>query len=217
MKLAVGFSYYNDLESIKRSIPSFINGVDYIFAIDGKYEGNPNPNDYSIDGSTEYLKTFDKVVLDKYVGYEYEKRQRYCNLCKEYDCDYLLIIDSDEYVVKADWKEFRENILKLTKENENQSFFGVSYIVDINGYECAYPRLWYKPYCIEYYKAHCIFKDNRTGLITRSSSATAMKYLIKGIVCSMDDSLRSKGYLANTVEYQKKMIEMERPLRQSLK
>ena len=56
MKLGVGFSYYNDLESIKRSVPSFIDGVDYVFAIDGKYEGNPNPNDYSIDGSTEYLQ-----------------------------------------------------------------------------------------------------------------------------------------------------------------
>jgi len=214
--LAVGYSFYNDLQSIKRSIPSFIDGVDIVFAIDGKYEGNPNPDDYSTDGSAEYLQSFDKVVLDKFVGKEQDKRQRYLNLCKEYDCDYLLIIDSDEYVIKADWKSFKENMYRLTGQYSNQSFFGVAFVVDGSGGVCAYPRLWYKPYCIEYHNAHCIFKDNRNGTITRSSSATATKYLIEGITCTMDDTLRSKEYLQNTVEYQKKMIEAERPFRKSL-
>ena len=215
--LAVGFSYFNGLESIKRSLPSFIDGVDVVFAIDGKYTGNPNPNDYSTDGSTEYLKQFDKVIFDKFVGYEYEKRQRYVKLCEQYKCDYLFIIDTDEYVVKADWDLFRKNMLEMTEQYPNNTFFGVSFVVDGSGGECAYPRLWYKPQYVEYYKAHCIFKDNRNGTLSRSSSATAMKYLIKGITCSMDDSLKTKEEITNTFEYQKKMIAMEKPIRQSLR
>jgi len=216
MSLGVGYSFYQDLKSIQRSIPSFIDGVDVVFAIDGKYEGNPNPKNYSDDGSIEYLKSFDKVVLDKFVGTEQDKRSRYLKLCKENNCDHLLIIDSDEYVIKADWDLFKKNMYEMTERYSNQSFFGVGFIVDGAGGVCAYPRLWYKPYCIEYYKSHCIFKDNRNGTITRSSSATASKFLIDGITLTMDDNLRSKDYIQNTFEYQKIMIEKERPIRKSL-
>lgn len=210
--LAIALSFYNDLESLKRGVPTWVESVDKVYAIDGKYAGNPSLNDYSTDGSVEYLAQFPNVELDRFVGYEYEKRNRYLKP----ECDHLLIIDSDEYVVQADWELFKYNLEVQTKANQNQSFFGVNFIVDGAGGLCAYPRLWYKPSQIEYYKAHCIFHDKRTGVLTRSSSTTATKYLIDGIILTGDDKLRSKEYISNTFEYQKKMIDMERPIRRSL-
>ena len=38
MSLAVGYSYYNDLKSMKRGIPTFIDEVDYIKLTD-EYQG----------------------------------------------------------------------------------------------------------------------------------------------------------------------------------
>ena len=63
MTLGINYSYYDDLESIKRSVPSFIDGVDLVFAIDGKYTGNPSPNDYSVEGRLTQLLTKINVVM----------------------------------------------------------------------------------------------------------------------------------------------------------
>jgi len=216
MTLGVGYSYFQDIESIRRGFPTFANHVDYVFAIDGKYAGNPAPNDFSVDGSTEFIKQWKNVIHRQFLGHEFEKRQQYCNLCKEFGCDYLLIIDTDEYVVEADWDLFKSNIEAQISTNPHSSFFGVPFIVDGSGGISYFPRLWFKPYLIEYYKTHCIFKDGRTGMLVTSGSAAKHSPVIEGITLTMDDSLRKPENIKNTYEYQLKMIEMEKPTRDKL-
>lgn len=209
--LCVALSFYNDLKSLQRSIPTYIEHVDKVYAIDGKYIGNPSLNDYSIDGSTEYLSQFPNVVLDKFVGNEYEKRNRYL----KQECDYLLIIDSDEYVVEADWELFKKNVKIMTSQSPNNRFFGIKYLYNSKDWT-PYPRLWFKPYLIEYHKAHNIFKNLENGQLSRSSSATAQKYLIEGITLTGSDEFRSKEYLDNTSKYQYYMKDFEKEARKLL-
>ena len=203
MKIAIGYCYYNDLKSIQRGIPTFVDEVDYIFAIDGKFSFRDGP-DYSDDGSTEYLQQFKNVIIKKFIGMEHDKRQQYIELSKEYGIDVLIIIDSDEYVSEADWDLFRANLEKIISSEDN--IHGVNFFTD--GNITQYPRVWIRPHQIKYWNAHCLFEVN--GSIIRSPKNLKP---VEGITLKMDDDLRSEEYLKETSNYQYRMIEFERPFR----
>lgn len=203
MKIAVGYCYYNDVESIKRGIPTFVDSVDFVFAIDGKFSLRDGP-DYSIDGSTEYLEQFNNVIIKKFVGMEHDKRQQYIELSKDYKIDVLIIIDSDEYVAEVDWDLFKKNLEKIISSEQN--IHGVNFFTD--GNITQYPRVWIRPHQIRYWNAHCLFEVN--GSITRSPNSLKP---VEGILLKMDDNLRSEEYLKETTNYQYKMIEFEKPFR----
>ncbi|HSA75491.1 MAG TPA: hypothetical protein VLE21_04815 [Candidatus Nitrosocosmicus sp.] len=204
MKIAVGYCYYNDVESIKRGIPTFVNSVDYVFAIDGKFSLREG-EDYSNDGSTEYLEQFKNVIIRKFVGMEHDKRNQYLDLAREYEIDVLLIIDSDEYVLEADWDLFRKNL-----ENVKENISGVKFYYNEKDWT-PYPRIWKRPNEIRYYKTHNIFRVQ--GNLIRSP---VVKH-VEGISMGMGDDLRSDEYLKGTSEYQRKMLDYEIPIRHALR
>lgn len=203
MKIGIGYCYYNDIESIKRGLPTFVNEVDYIFAVDGKFSLREG-SDFSDDGSTEYLEKHDNVIIEKYVGMEHDKRQRYVELAKG-KCDFIIILDSDEFILDADWNLFRQNLSKLKD--------------DIAGIKCyynekdwtPYPRIW-RVGKVKYYKTHNIFDVN--GSLVRSPPNLKT---VEGISMGMNDSLRNDDYLLKTSEYQRKMLEYEIPIRHALR
>ena len=203
MKIGIGFCYYQDVESIKRGIPTFVNDVDYIFAIDGKFSLRNGP-EYSTDGSTEFLQQFKNVIIEKFIGMEHDKRQRYIDLAVKHKVDVLIIIDSDEYVSNADWKLFRENLEKILDSDQN--IHGVNFFTDNN--ITQYPRIWIRPHQIRYWNAHCLFEVN--GNVIRSPKCLKP---VLGITLQMDDSMRSEKYLKDTTDYQYKMISYEKPFR----
>lgn len=214
--IGVGLSFYGDLESLKRGLPTYADKVDYIFAINGRYSFFDGP-DYADDGSEEYLKQFPKVILKRFVGMEHDKRQQYVNLAAEYDCDYLLIIDSDEYVLpNADWDLFKKNCDIITKAYPSENFFGVNFRYTPDDYKreefSPYPRLWARPGECSYYKTHCIFQGKNGGPLRSSAKAPR----IEGIKLAMGDNLRSNEYLKSVSQYQQKMLDYEIPIRKSL-
>lgn len=203
MKIGVGFCYYQDVESIKRGIPTFINSVDFVFAIDGKFSLRDGP-DHSIDGSTEYLESFPNIIIEKFIGMEHDKRQKYIDLAVKHEVDVLIIIDSDEYVSKADWPLFKQNLEKILNSEDN--IHGVNFFTDNN--ITQYPRIWIRLHQIKYWNAHCLFEVN--GNVMRSPKNLKP---VLGITLEMNDSLRSEDYLKKTSEYQYKMISYEKPFR----
>ena len=113
MKIGVGLIFYDDLDSLKRCIPTL--KVDTIYAIDGRFKDFNAPNPLSTDGSREYLQTFDNVVLiDAPDLSEVAKRNIYMKACKE---EFLLWVDSDHWI-EGDWDSFRKEIdKKVNKKN----------------------------------------------------------------------------------------------------
>ena len=206
MKIGIGYCYYNDVLSIKRGIPTFANEVDYIFAIDGKFIFRDGP-EYSDDGSSEYLTQFKNIIIEKFVGMEHDKRQRYIELAKQYKVDVLIIIDSDEYVAEADWSKFKENLSKILDSSEN--IHGVNFFTDNN--ITQYPRVWIRPHQINYWNTHCLFEVN--GNVMRSPKNLKP---VEGILFKMDDGLRTEEYLKDTSNYQYKMIQYEKPFRKMI-
>ena len=208
MKIGVGYCYYNDLESIKRGVPTFINEVDYVFAIDGRFSLREG-SDYSDDGSTEYLSGFPNVVIRKYIGMEHDKRNIYIEMAQEYNVSVLIVLDSDEYIVDADWPLFKSNLEKILDSPQNMH--GLKHYYNTNKDSTGYPRIWIRPNEIRYQKAHCIFNVN--GSIMRSPSTPKP---IEGIAMMTGDELRSEEYLKGTSEYQGRMLEYEKPYRREV-
>ena len=218
MNIDVGLCFYNDLESLKHSVPTYQEHVRYIHAVDGRFQDFESDKDYSDPEVIEYLKSFDNVKTDRFVGVEHDKRNRYVKLAAKYKADALLIIDSDDYVLEAAWDLFYKSVEERIKQYPNENFFGIDFRYTPPNFKpveyTAIPRLWARPSECEYYKAHCIFKSNIGGGPLRSSD-TAPKIL--GIKCASGDDYRSEEYLNKISKYQGKMIEYEIPIRHALR
>ncbi|UVF62248.1 glycosyltransferase [Nitrososphaeria virus YSH_1032793] len=222
MKIALSTPYWNDklgLERLFNSIDISQEGIpDYWIVIDGKYDLNDSPNIWSTDGSSEYLISLGevvngmKIIHKEFHGTEHDKRQIYLDLCRELDIDILIRIDSDEYFSKVNWKLLRDFIPNLNQKVNYHCiwscFTGKSY-----GW---YPKLWIRPYEIDYWNAHCLFKNRKTGIITRSTSVNGDELFKEVIQIRGDDTLRTKDYLHRTFQYQEKMIQREKPFRRAV-
>lgn len=204
--IGVGYSYYNDVKSIRRGLPTFADNVDYIIAVDGRYSFRDG-NDYSDDGSTEYISGFPNAILRQYVGMEHDKRNVYVEIAESLDLDYIIILDSDEFILEADWETFRENLYQLRNK---ESIFGIKCYYNEKDWT-PYPRIW-KVGHVKYWKTHNIFDVD--GSLIRSPPNLKT---VEGISMGMDDNLREKDYLDGTSNYQKKMLEYEIPIRHALR
>jgi hypothetical protein len=106
--LGAGIIFFNDYFSLRRCIGSIIDGVDIIFAIDGKFPTFPVDFQLSTDRSRELVKSYSKCLLIDCPNPEFEKRAKYLELCALYSVDVLFIINSDEFVINNhDWETFR--------------------------------------------------------------------------------------------------------------
>ncbi len=202
MKLVVGYSYYNDLESIKNTLHTFVNDVDHVIAVDGKYTMREG-EDYSSDGSTEYLQGFSNVILDKFTGPEVEKRNRYMEIATEIKADVLLVIDSDEYVVDADWELFKSYLPDMI-QNCPSNHLGLLFYLNAKEKWTTYPRIILRPDVVRYAHNHYLFTVN--GELR--GNTRNVPYL-EGIKLRETDEYRTEDYLKKTEEYQCKRVPIE--------
>lgn len=197
MKISAGVVFYDDCKSLKRCLDS-LSAIDTVFCIDGKFPMYDSKSDLSTDGSSELVLQYPNTVLINYPASEVDKRNRYVGLSRTYD--WLLIIDSDEYVT-----EFDRNTLFNVKHG---NIFCINFIN--LGSPTVAPRLWRNPYEMEYLEAHNIFRKRGGGEMTRS---TAGGPLIEGISIAADDLLRSKDREEKATAYQVKLIAHEKAIK----
>lgn len=210
-KLAAGVCFYEkNVLTIQRCIESIKSHVDYIFAIDGRFDDFPDAEKLSSQSVRDYLKTIPNLVLVDLPATEIKKRQKYLDMCQQYGCEFLLIIDSDEFVLpESDWTLFRNKLVPI----QNVNVYGIKYEYSYPVHHDAtdYPRLWFKPWEMEYFHAHCLFRNKLTGVVQKSTSGGP---LIEGIRMAGDDSLRSRDYQLKSFEYQTYLIENEAEIRE---
>lgn len=217
--LAVGYNFYEkSLATVQRGIESVKSNVDYIFAIDGRYtdpQGNPlfpDSEPLSHEIVRNYLKNIPNVILVDLPATEIQKRGKYLSMCQELDCEYLLILDGDEFILpESDWQQFKRNM--ESQCNSERNIYGVKYEYSYPAHHDAtnYPRLWFRPWEMEYFHAHCLFRNKITGKVQKSSSGIPC---IEGIRMAGDDSLRNREYQLQSFEYQTFLIENEAEIRE---
>jgi hypothetical protein len=70
------------------------------------------------------------VITDEYAGLQIDKRQRYLDLAGEAGCDFLIAVDSDEYIMPAyrDWDKFYRQLYNISEATEDRIFYQWAFI-----------------------------------------------------------------------------------------
>lgn len=200
--VSIGICWYND-PSIFRLLDSIPKEFKKII-IDGKFKLNKSINELSDRSLREKVIKYPNVTLiDAPNLAEPDKRNKYL---EGNESKYLIILDSDEYVVVADWTKFMESIREL-----EVGVHDIFIETDKQGGISSYPRLWVYPEHYRYRICHNIWTDTVRGIAYKSGNTGGKQ--IPGLLIGTDDDMRSKEYLDYTSAYQGKMIEFEIPFR----
>lgn len=221
VRIAVGIITYQDKPGLIRLFKSIYEYVDVIIIIDGRYPdwGTDDMPKFSTDGTKEMCDSLSKVKLHFLYGPQIEKRSKYLELCKEYDCDFLIVLDADDFVLpESDWKQFRQYLdehVSLFEEFHNyhppRQIYNIHFILDPgaeqerkNGQLERRPvslgRVIYKPYEL-YHFDHWRIKNKKTDIISPYPRNRSYNFL-PGLIVTSDDLTRPLVRHANDIDYQ---------------
>ena len=126
---------------------------------------------------------------------EGQKRNLYLYICKEFGIEWLLILDSDEYVtVTGDFKKNAETKLDTSNNHYIYDIMSRRNPADYVKYDPR-PRLWYEPWDMRYKECHCCY-GRIDGKVRKSERPT-----IEGIQIEHDKSLRSEQHNKNWKQF----------------
>lgn len=243
MIITAAICFYNAYAELERCLDSLDlgkSGIDLAICVDGKYPNFEGTSELSDDGSRDLVKSYPGTILLDVPDYEIHKRNEYLwtSWLTEPKTDYILIIDSDEYInpEEKDWKLFRSNLQELQNKNPGRDIWGIDeesnsdeYVEtveqllgrpyqqkkrhswDVRTYQPR-PRLWHNPWTLEYFLNHYSWRHkdpNYPEYLRESVHGVAMWDTIKGITMLHDHKLRSHEYLDKRLEYHRWLLQFE--------
>jgi hypothetical protein len=198
LRFGIGCSFYQDVNGLRRLLDSVVDEVSLAILIDGKYpaygRGKHLPP-LSTDGSREVCKSYNNTLLVDYPATQIQKRNRYLQLCKRYEIDFLIIADSDEYIEEkgADWATFRYVAEK--RANLDLQMYRVYDIwyEDTEGWNVGQrPRVFFRPWEIRHDVKHYRWLIKAKNHLDRPVyEGNAGRALLPGIVMKHNRFVRS--------------------------
>jgi glycosyltransferase involved in cell wall biosynthesis len=238
--------FYNAVAELERCLESLDlgkkkkGGIDQAICIDGKYPNFEGKSKISTDGSLGIVKSFPHTSLYVNADYEIHKRNRYLELAEETSpaTDYILIIDSDEYIdpENKNWKGFRENLATMHNKNLGHDIWSIDiesnsddyvetveqilgkpyqkkkrHFWDVREYQPK-PRIWYHPWQFEYFLNHYTWRHkdpNYPDYMRESVFGVTSWDVIPGIKLLHDHKLRNQEHLEKRLQYHRWLIQFE--------
>lgn len=193
-RLAAGICVYSDARGLDRLLDSIVDKVDKCIVVHGpylNYKGIDSHSSAATRAACRLHNHNDNILLiDNRIPLDQiHARQQYMDAAV--DCDFLLVLDADEYVT-GDWNLFRQNCQVLNDDDE-------FYIYDIQ-FDRPFPqwfdgwpkpRLFRKPSQIKYYRKHYWWLLP-TGRVHKTSASDSQR-VIEGIKITMDNTYRSNA------------------------
>ncbi len=103
-RIVVGLNVWNDIHALVACLPTWIDEVDHVIAVDGAYLGAPVPQGHSTDGTLMYLEQQPKVsiVASKDAGgfWKDQPTKRNVYFDNAHPNDLLVILDADEKITR---------------------------------------------------------------------------------------------------------------------
>jgi hypothetical protein len=213
--LAVGIIFYQDaaglirlLESL-RPLDSFISSI---YAVDGRFVGPDYGSNEDPELSTDITELkYDKLKLISLPNKkEWHKRQAYIEECYNDKPDFLLILDSDEYLDIHSISDLEKSLIEIKKLDNPRyiyhNIYDIEYIDSVEIMRNTKPRLWFRPYQMEYIKNLNYRNKQYVNFHTDPTGSMYALDLIKGIRIIHDKTIRPKEYEIKNKEYHKRLV-----------
>jgi hypothetical protein len=208
LKVAAGICEYGDTDGLYRCLNSLglgTGGIDLAIVIHGRFR------DFKLDKPDAFKET-QKIVSRFPDGTvelvqlppnstEIEARNLYLKTAADLNCDWLLVIDSDEFLPNrlADFKDFRRQLEYVMDLGLEHQIFDVHIEGNIPAYRGPAPRLFLRPGTIKYWGKHYWFVLEKTMRIYKGQSDAAR--IITGIIIAHDHTIRDSTYYNASVGY----------------
>jgi hypothetical protein len=211
--LDVGIIFYQDAPGMKRLIES-VSGLPFlshIYAVDGRFVGP----DYGSSGDPELSTDLDGIPSNvKLISLpnkkEWQKRQAYIEECYQNRPDFLLILDSDEYLDIHSISDFEKSLIQIRKLDNPlyiyHNVYDVEFIDNLEIMRNTKPRVWYRPYQMEYIYNLNYRNKQYPSYHTDPTGAMYPLGLIKGLRIIHDKAIRPKEYEIKNKEYHKRLV-----------
>ena len=210
-RVALAVAYFNNVKELPRLLDPVKEHVDLIIGIDGKYPGFEWDGNLSNDGSTELLiSKYNAVVeINKSPVEQIDKRNQYLEIADKAGMDWVLVLDTDDYLHKKwqDWNRFYKELEALPKEQKLANIYSwISpkwrknwNLVEDNTWK-LYTRLL-RPAEVRYDITHWTYIAKEKATIFEMAETT-----IDGIRITSDSTLRTKKYMDAGFEWAKKQM-----------
>lgn len=202
MKLASGIVTFADSLGLIRTLETLDDGIDQNIVVHAQYPGfHPPRASRSLDDTQKVCEAFPNTTLvNLNIASELEARQTYLDLATNYD--FLLVIDSDEYIVKKEPKDrglFRENCQKVIDEHEGFYIYDIMFGGGDLFLSGPKPRLFRQPSKIKYYKKHFWWLLPNGRLMKGNSDSVKV---MEGLEIMHDNQLREPNREWAKLHYQ---------------
>jgi len=218
--LAIGIAFYQDAAGLKRlldSLEPIDNLITSIYAIDGRFIGPDFGSAEDPDLSNVADFNNNKLKMISCAAAEWQKRQRYLEECYNDKPDFLLIPDTDEYLVVDSIQDFERNLLNIKQQmldNPNFIYHNVYDVYFIDKSESIIntkPRIWFRPYQMKYINSLSFCNKQYVAYHTGPNGQMYAMGLIKGISIVHNKNLRSKEHEVKNMEYRRRLANYVSP------
>ncbi len=209
MKIAAGICEYGDTEGLYRCLNSLGldgNGIDLAIIIHGRF-GNFHLKDEEALSKTQAIitrfpaGTIKLVPLKGGALSEIDSRNMYNKIAGELGYDWLLVIDSDEYLATkvGDWELARKQLQYVMDLGLSHQIFDIELDGNIPAFHGPQPRLFYRPGSIKYWGRHYWWVLEESMKLYKGQSDAAR--IIDGIHLIHDHTIRDSKYYTASINY----------------
>jgi len=222
LRLAVGCSYFctnaSQFQELLRMCDSVYEHVWRIYLVNGRYREFEHDLDYSPEWTTLILKDrYPNVEVVNCCATQLVKRQVYLEMAGADNCDYLLVMDSDDYIHHEfkDWQGFYKELEAVYDEEELLYFLW--FWVNSN-WKCSanpvtpetwqkYIRVHKKPGLQKYHMSHYIWRLKEDNSVNMNS--LLCKKTLGSIKLTCDSLYRDEDFLKRKANWEQEDWKVE--------
>jgi hypothetical protein len=232
LKIGVGTIFHNKHKELDRLAHSLSpEGIDFWFLVGGGFKdspGDPRESDETIDVIENFENEQNKIgsqgiqIEYEYCdGNEFQKRMTYVDMCRRYNVDALVIIDSDEYPyeneewgIEKNWEKFRRFIYSYLERYPYHSVYSINEIWNEFLATMPYARCWVRPELMTYVQnSHYKFGNpEQDDVLDPLFTHQPTWGVIEGITLKHDHTLRTDEDMNSRREYQDFLVKYEQYL-----
>lgn len=185
MNIGIGIACYIEtsleVQELRRCLES-VEDFYPIIIIDGKWRDYNADSETSIDEAVDLINSKQNIIHIKSInGSEAENRSKYL----EYELDYLIILDTDEYLEFPLGVEFFERGLEEIFRDKEEKCAYIHTESEMNGGYCRFPRIIKNPNLMKYGNRHNQLLLNNTNVLKNPLNAP------RGVILHHDKTFRT--------------------------